>query len=76
MPPPPKPAIFLHECLMAARLEEGCYEEHFFMCFLVCKGLSNNEVGGWQGAPYFRRYGRELVSKQAISLKIRWGGLS
>ena len=44
------------------------------MCFLVCKGLSNNEVGGWQGAPYFRRYGRELVSKQAISLRIRWGG--
>ena len=28
----------------------------------------------WQGAPYFRRYGRELVSKPAISLKKSWGG--
>ena len=29
---------------------------------------------GRQGAPYFRRYGRELVSKPAISLKKGWGG--
>ena len=29
---------------------------------------------GWQGAPYFRRYGRELDSKQEISLKKHWGG--
>ena len=28
----------------------------------------------WQGAPCFRRYGRELVSKPAISLKKSWGG--
>ena len=28
----------------------------------------------WQGAPYFRRYGRELVSKPAISSKRSWGG--
>ena len=29
--------------------------------------------GWWQGPPYFMRYGRELVSKHAISLKKRWG---
>ena len=28
----------------------------------------------WQGPPYFRRYGQELVSKPAISLKKSWGG--
>ena len=31
-------------------------------------------TSGWQGAPYFRRYGLELVSKPAISLKKSWGG--
>ena len=31
-------------------------------------------ASGWQGAPYFRRYGRELVSKPTISLKKSWGG--
>ena len=28
----------------------------------------------WQGPPYFSRYGRELVSKLAISINKRWGG--
>ena len=31
-------------------------------------------TSGWQEAPHFRRYGRELVSKTAISLKKSWGG--
>ena len=31
-------------------------------------------TSGWQGAPYFRMYGRELDSKPAISFKKRWGG--
>ena len=31
---------------------------------------------GWQGAPYFRKYGRELVSKPAISVKKSWGGVA
>ena len=52
------------------------------MYFLVCKGLllgllvllSNDDVGGGQRAPYFRRYLRELVSKPAISLQECWGG--
>ena len=30
-------------------------------------------TSGWQGAPYFRRHGRELVSKPASSLKKRCG---
>ena len=31
-------------------------------------------TSGWQGAPRFRRYGRELVSEPATSLKKVWGG--
>ena len=31
-------------------------------------------TSGWQGARYFRRYGGELVSKPAISLKEKLGG--
>ena len=31
-------------------------------------------ISRWQGSSYFRRYGQELVSKPAISLKKRWGG--
>ena len=31
-------------------------------------------ASGWQGALYFRRYGRELVSKPAILLQKRWRG--
>ena len=30
-------------------------------------------TSGWQGSPYFRRYGRELVSKPSISFKKSWG---
>ena len=33
-------------------------------------------TSGWQGAPYFRIYGRGLVSKPAISLKKSWGDRS
>ena len=53
---------------MAALHDEGSYERNIFIYFLVCKGLSNDITSGWQGAPYFRIYGRELVSKPAISL--------
>ena len=31
-------------------------------------------TSGWQGAPYFRRYGRGLVPIPAILLKKSWGG--
>ena len=33
-------------------------------------------TSGWQGAPYLRGYGGELVSKPAISSKKSYGGLS
>ena len=33
-------------------------------------------TSGWHGALYFRGYGRELVSKPAISLNKSYGGLS
>ena len=52
----------------------GLNEKHIFTCFLVCEGLSTDDVGRWQCALYFRRHGYELVSKPAISLKKRWRG--
>ena len=39
-----------------------------FTWFLVCKGLSNDDVGV-QRAPHFRRCGRGLVSKPATLLE-------
>ena len=51
-------------------------EKYLFTYVLVRAGLSTDDVGvGQGGAPYFRRYGRELVSKPAISLNKSWGGL-
>ena len=41
-----------------------------FMFAKVYRAMSS----GRQGARYFRRYGREPVSKRAISLKKSWGG--
>ena len=31
-------------------------------------------TSAWQGAPYFRRYGRGLVSKPTVLLKKSWAG--
>ena len=59
---------------MAARHEEGCYEKiqslHILLFVKDCRTMTS----GGQGAPYFMIYGRELVSKLAISLKKSWGG--
>ena len=41
--------------------------------FLVAKDY-RTMASGWQVAPYSRKYGRELVSKPAISLKKKLGG--
>ena len=41
---------------------------------MVRKRLSNDDPSGGQGAPDLRRYGRELVSKPAISLEKCWEG--
>ena len=43
---------------------------HNFMFAKVYRTMTS----GWQGPPYFGRYGRELVSKPAISLKKSWVG--
>ena len=40
----------------------------------VCEKDYRTMTSGVQGAPRFRRYGRELVSKPAISFKKCWGG--
>ena len=34
---------------MAARHEEGCHEKIILRIFFVCKGLSNDDVGGARG---------------------------
>ena len=37
--------------------------------------LDNRTVtSGWHGAPYFRTYDRELVSKPVISFRVNRGG--
>ena len=43
-PPPREPAIPFNERFMAARHEEGCYENNFCKYVLVCKGLSNDDI--------------------------------
>ena len=47
--PPPKPAIFFNGRFVAARYDEGCYEKNILKHFLVCKGLSNDDVGVARG---------------------------
>ena len=71
--PPPKPAISFDERFMAARHDEGRYEENILTCFFACRGLSNDLTSGWQGSPYSSRYGWMLASKPAISSKTSWG---
>ena len=47
---PPKPAFFLNERFVAARHKEGCYKKNASVHFLVCKGLSNGDIGVTRGA--------------------------
>ena len=47
--PPQKPLIFFNERFMAARHEEGCYENNISMCSLVCKEISEDDVGVARG---------------------------
>ena len=44
---------------------------HIFLFAEDCRATTS----GWQGAPCFRRYGREMVSKSAISANNTWRGL-
>ena len=57
----------------AARDEEGCAEKYISPCILLSAKDYRPMASGWQGAPYFRRHGYELVSKPAISSKKSWG---
>ena len=43
-PPQKKAAILFNERFMAARHEEGSYEEKVFISFLGCKTLSNDDI--------------------------------
>ena len=80
VPPPPlkNPAIFIDEHFSGARDEEGRYEKKNLQCvsffYFAKEGLSNDDVEVAKGVPCFRRNGRELVSKPAISPKKSSGG--
>ena len=50
--PPPKPAISFIERFIAARHEEGCYENNITLHFLACKGVSNGDVGVARGTVF------------------------
>ena len=45
-----------------------------FICIFLFANDFRAMTSGGQGAPYFKKYGWELVSKPAISLKKCWGG--
>ena len=68
-PRPPKPATFFNERFMAARHEEGCYEKHILTQRSCSQRAIETITSRPQGASRFKRYGRELVSKPATSLK-------
>ena len=61
--PPPKPAIFFNERFIATTRhdEERRYEKISSRVFLIAKAY-RTMTSGWQGAPHFRRYSREMVS--------------
>ena len=52
-----------NERLKVASREEGLYEKKILKHVHVCRKSTTSG----QGAPYFKSYGRELVSKPAIS---------
>ena len=72
---PPKPAILFNERFTSARREEECYKKNVSSHIFLFTNDYPTVTSGWQGPPYFRRrYGRELVSKTATSVKEYWGG--
>ena len=48
-------------------------QKHLHFVFLQ-RAIERSMTSGWPWAPYFRSYGRELVSKPEISLGKSWGG--
>ena len=69
---PPKPAVFFDEHLVAACSTQGriLWGKNKTSYILFAKDYWMM-TSGWQRASYFRKYGRELVSKPAIVLKKR-----
>ena len=53
--PPKKPAILFNERFMAARHQKWCdeiYVVYILVCFLVCNGISKDDVGVARGAVF------------------------
>ena len=71
--PPPKIAISLTNVSRLPNTRKDAMKTILSYVFLFAKDYRPVTLG-WQGAPYFRRNGRGLVSKPAISLNTSWGG--
>ena len=68
-------AIFFNERFTADRPKKGyCGMRNKSSCSFLFAKEYRTMASGWQGASYFRKYCRELVSKQAISLNKSLGG--
>ena len=72
-PPKKQRSSLTNERFMAAPHKECCYYVRVSTIFFFAMGFWNL-TSRWQGAPYFRRYGLELVSEPAILLTKNWGG--
>ena len=73
--PPPQRAIFFNARFMAAcDTGKNAMKKSFHMFFSLQRTVERIRQGGNKGHRIFRKYGRELVSKPAISLKRSWGG--
>ena len=59
---------------MAVRNEEGRYDEKTSSDIFILAKVYRTMTSGRQGAPYFRRYGRELVSKTGDFVEENFGG--
>ena len=58
---------------MAALHEEGCYETNTFSCFLVCKGLSNDDVEVARGTVFQEIWPGAGFKNQRFRFKKCWG---
>ena len=60
--------------MAAQHRPEDAVKTYIYVSSLSFQKGYRTMASGWPGAPCFRRYDEELVSKPAISLKNRWGG--
>ena len=55
--------------------QEGCSTNKMsHQIFFACEKVNRTMASGFEGTPYFRRYGREFVSKPAISVSVKKRG--